>query len=390
MVFRFQGSPDVVWSENSISIRLLWLAILVLGLTLLTGPNFALAGSVENGELARKLEAVIDKAIVDSEAPGAIVGVYMGDFAWTKAVGLANVKDNIPMKTSYLWRIGSVTKTFVATAVLRLCDKKLLSLDDRLAKYRPDFPKADRITVRQLLQHSSGIFSWDEDDAVREAILKHPDQDWSMEKLIQLAAKKPFYFEPGSGFHYSNVGYFLLVPVIEKAAGKSVSEVIKEEIVKPLGLKNTYMPAKPHYKEEIIHGYMTENGVLKDVTDLKFADVINFTVAHTAGGLVSTLEDLKVWSKALASGRLLSQKMHEEQMRVMPSSNYGLGVVIYKDWLGHSGGVAGSMCNVYINPKADATIIQYFNKLDAVNLEQNENDLKALSKALLEMMNVSN
>ena len=98
------------------------------------------------------------------------------------------------MRTSYVRRIGSVTKTFVATAVLRLCDKGLLQIDDRLSRFRPDFPKADQITVRQLLGHSSGIFSWDEDEDTRAAIFEHPEKQWTMEAMIQPAAGKPFYF----------------------------------------------------------------------------------------------------------------------------------------------------------------------------------------------------
>ncbi|MFC1859776.1 serine hydrolase [Thermodesulfobacteriota bacterium] len=110
--------------------------------------------------------------------------------------------------------------------------------------------------------------------------------------------------------------------------------------------------------------------------------------------MVSALADLKVWVKALAAGRLLSERMHKEQLRTIPNpaskgAGYGLGVNSYKGWLGHSGGVAGSMCNVYINPKADVVIIHYFNKLDPLNEKQNATDLKALSDLLLEMMRIT-
>ena len=350
--------------------------------------------SAQDKDMADRLEAALDKAMAASGTPGAIAGVWKGDFAWTRAKGLADVAAGIPMKTSYVWRIGSVTKTFTATAVLRLCDKGKLSLEDRLSRFRPDFPKADKITVRQLLQHSSGIFSWDEDDATREAIIKHPDRDWTMEKMIRLAAGKPFYFEPGSAYHYSNVGYFLLAPIIEKAAGKGVPQVIREEITEPLNLRHTYMPDGPRYKDEVIHGYMNEGDTLVDTTGLRFADVINYDLASTPGGMVSTLADLKVWVKALATGRLLSARMHEEQFRTIPNpgakgAGYGLGVATYHGWLGHSGGVAGSVCNVYTNPKEDTVIIQYFNKLDPVNEEQNAKDLKVMGSLLTEMMQVT-
>ncbi|MBW1945737.1 MAG: beta-lactamase family protein [Deltaproteobacteria bacterium] len=350
--------------------------------------------SAQDKDMAFRLEAALDQAMAASGAPGAIAGVWKGDFAWTSAKGLADVGAGAPMKTSYVWRIGSVTKTFTATAVLRLCDKGMLSLEDPLSRFRPDFPKADKITVRQLLQHTSGIFSWDEDDDTRAAIVKHPDREWTMEKMIRLAAGKPFYFEPGSAYHYSNVGYFLLAPIIEKVTGKGVAQVIREEIADPLNLGHTYMPAGPRYKDEVIRGYMAEGDTLKDTTGLRFADVINYELAHTPGGMVSTLADLKVWLKALATGRLLSARMHKEQFRTIPNpgskgAGYGLGVSTYHGWIGHSGGVAGSMCNVYMNPKEDTVIIHYFNKLDPVNLEQNAADLKALGGVLLEMMRIT-
>ncbi|MFC1515237.1 serine hydrolase domain-containing protein [Thermodesulfobacteriota bacterium] len=360
----------------------------------LAGIGVDTVASAGDQDMTKRLDTAFERAITESEAPGAIAGVWKGDFAWTAAEGLANIEAGTPMRTSYVWRIGSVTKTFVATAVLRLCDKGMLKLDDRLSRFRPDFPKADQITVRQLLQHSSGIFSWDEDEDTRAAIFKHPEKEWTMEAMIQLSASKPFYSEPGAAYHYSNVGYFLLVPIIEQVTGKGVPQVIQEEIAEPLGLQHTYMPDGPRYKDEVIHGYMTEGGALKDTIGMRFADVINYELAHTPGGMVSTLADLKVWVKALATGRLLSAKMHKEQLRTIPNpaskgAGYGLGVSSYKGWFGHSGGVAGSMCNVYVNPKADVVIIHYFNKLHPVDEKQNAADLKALGGVLQEMMRIT-
>ncbi len=327
--------------------------------------------------------------MASSGAPGAIAGVWRSGFAWTAAKGLADTRTGVPMQTSLIWRIGSVTKTFTATVVLRLVDKGKLNLEDRLSRFRPDFPKSERITIRQLLQHSSGIFSWDEDEPTRTAIFQHPDREWTMEKMIRLAAGKPFYFEPGAGFHYSNVNYFLLTSIIEQVTGKRLAQVIREEIAEPLGLRHTYLADGPRYKNEVIHGYMTEGNALKDTTGLRFADVINYDLAAAAGGMVSTLDDLNVWVRALATGRLLSDRMHQEQLRVTPHSTYGLGVATTADgWLGHSGGVAGSMCNVYIHPKTSAVIIQYFNKLNPVDEKLNEADIKALSEALSDTMRI--
>lgn len=367
------------------------LACLFLVPTLMAWPASALASSIEMG-LA--LEKSLTLSMTASGAPGGLAGVWTDDISWSAARGLANVDTQTPIGSTDVWRIGSVTKTFTATAVLRLADKGLLSLDDKLSKYRPDFPKADQISVRQLLQHTSGIFSWDEDDATREAIVNDPDRGWTMETMIELAAQKPFYFEPGQGYHYSNVGYFLLVPVIEQASGKSVAQVIADEITTPLGLKHTYMPESLNYPDQTIHGYQKKDGALQDLTGTGLARVINFDLAHTAGGMVSTVDDLKIWARALATGQLLSPAMHQEQMHTVSSSStsdagYGLGVVTFDGWLGHSGGVAGSMCNMYINPTENRIIIHFFNMLNPVDLQENEADTGALANVLLDMIRIT-
>lgn len=382
----------MIKSRSRTRILFYFLLALVLGLMVTPVSGNAWGASAKDAELTKRLEAITAQAMTDSRAPGCITGVWKGSFVWKRAQGLAEVKNKIPMQIDYIWRIGSVTKTFVATAVLRLCDKGILGLDDRLAKFVPDFPHAEQITIRQLLQHTSGIFSWDEDDDTRNAILAHPDQGWTLEKTIRLAATRPLYFRPGTGYHYSNVGYFLLVPIVEKGTGKSVAQVLREEICQPLGLRNTYLPEGPKYKDEVIHGYMTSKGTLQDTTGWKFADVINYNLAHTAGGLVSNLSDLKVWAEALASGRLLSRRLHEEQIKPVLSggkgAGYGLGVVIYDGWIGHSGGVAGSMCNAYIHPQKHLIIIQYFNKLNPIDLKENSADLEMLGSSLKQIMAV--
>lgn len=365
-------------------------AVLVLGVAFACGPGNAWGAANGKAELVGKLEAIITQAMADSRSPGCITGVWKGGFAWKRALGLAQVANRVPMRLEDIWRIGSVTKTFIATVVLRLCDKKVLSLDDPLAKFVPDFPHADQITVKQLLQHSSGIFSWDEDEATRKAILEYPEQAWTMAKMIRLAAGRPLYFSPGTGHHYSNVGFFLLVPIIEKATGKTVAQVLQEEVCRPLGLNHTWLPQGWTYKGEAIHGYMTSHGKLQDTTGWEFAKVINHDLAHTAGGIVSTLADLKIWAHALASGKLLSARLHREQVTPFvyggKRAAYGLGVVVYKGWIGHSGGVAGSMCNVYIHPGKDLIVIQYFNKLNPVDIQENTADLKVLGSALKKTM----
>jgi len=344
-------------------------------------------------ETQDKLESAVDEALSESGAPGAIAGVWTPEGDWITAKGEANIDTGEPMKTSDRFRIGSITKTFVATIVLTLADDGLMSLDDKLSEYYPDFPKGDEITVRMLLNHTSGIFSWDEDEGIFKRIYEDPGAGWTIEGMIQLALEHPFYFEPGTGQHYSNINYFLLGMIIEEVSGQTLQKAIEERIAEPLGLENTFLPDSPDYEGETVHGYDEVDGELVDVNGSKIEEVISFDLAWAAGGMVTTLDDLKVWAKALATGELLSEEMHKEQMTMVNTTpegspiktGYGLGVNESDVWVGHSGAVVGHMCNMGYFPEMDATIITYFNKLSTSTLEANEADLEAYVKCFIDM-----
>ena len=149
------------------------------------------------------------------------------------------------------------------------------------------------------------------------------------------------------------MGYFLLGEIIEKVTAKPLARVIAEEIAGPLKLQHTYLPEGPRYPDEVIHGYLTEHGALKDVSGLAFAKVINFDLAFSAGGMVSTLGDIQLWLRTLASGKLLSPHMHREQLQIAPHSGkdgtgYGLGS-------GSSPGLAGTQRRAWRAPCATPT-----------------------------------
>ena len=347
-------------------------------------------------ETQDELEAALDEAQSESGVPGVIAGVWTPEGDWIVARGVADVETGEPMKATDIFRIGSITKTFVATVVLTMVDDGLLSLDDRLSEYFPDFPQADEITVRMLLNHTSGISSWDEEEDVFMEIYEDPGAGWTIEGMIQLAAEHPFYFEPGTGQHYSNVNYFLLGMIIEEVSGQTLQKAIEERVTKPLGLRNTFLPDSPDYEGETIHGYDEVDGELVDVTGSGVEEVISYDLAWSAGGMVTTLDDLKVWVKALATGELLSEEMHREQMTIVDitpegspiKAGYGLGVSFSDVWVGHSGAVVGHMCNMGYYPEKDATIITYFNKLSTSSLEANEADLEAYTMCFIDMSRI--
>jgi len=342
------------------------------------------------------LEAVLDETLSETGAPGAIAGVWTPEGDWVVAKGEADIETGEPMRTGDIFRIGSITKTFVATVVLTLADDGMLNLDDRLSEYYPGFPMADEITVRMLLNHTSGIFSWDEVEGIFEEIYRNPDAGWTVEGMIQLAAGRPFYFDPGTGQHYSNINYFLLGTIIEEVTGQTLQKAIEERVTEPLGLENTFLPDSPDYQGQTVHGYEKVDGELVDVTGSKVEEVISYDLAWAAGGMVSTLDDLKVWVKALATGELLGEEMHREQMTMVDTTPegsalktcYGLGVSSSDVWVGHSGAVVGNMCNMGYYPERDTTIITYFNLLSTSSLEANQAELEAYTKCVIDMSRV--
>jgi D-alanyl-D-alanine carboxypeptidase len=342
------------------------------------------------------LQAAVDEALSESGAPGAIAGVWTPEGDWVVAKGEANIETGEPMNTVDIFRIGSITKTFVATVVLTMADDGLLSLDDKLSEYYPDFPRGEEITIRMLLTHTSGIFSWDEDEDVFEELYQDPGAGWTIEDMIQLALEHPFYFDPGTGQHYSNINYFLLGMIIEEVSGQTLQRAIEERTTEPLGLQNTFLPDSPDYEGETIHGYEEVDGELVDITGSEIEEVISFDLAWAAGGMVTTLDDLKVWAKALATGELLSEEMHQEQIAFVDTTpegspiktGYGLGISESDVWVGHSGAVVGHMCNMGYYPEKDTTIITYFNKLSTSTLEANEADLAAYVKCFIDMSQI--
>jgi D-alanyl-D-alanine carboxypeptidase len=342
-------------------------------------------------ETVNKLESATDSAMKETGAPGCIAGVWTPQGSWTTAKGMADTAGGVPMKAGDLMRIGSVTKSFTATTVLILCDEGKLGLEDRLSKFMPSFPRADQVTMRQLLSHTSGIPSWDEDESIRLEV-QAGTGGWTVERLVEWAAGRPFSFEPGTAYQYNNLNYNLLGMIIEQVTGKPAGQVIEEKIADPLGLEHTFMPAAAQAPGETVHGYDGAAGAVQDVTGRPSTGILNYELAGTAGGMISTLEDLHVWARALATGQLLSEKMRlEQQPKPDPAAGapftagYGLGLSLMDVWLGHAGAVSGYSTYMFYYPEQDAVIVTFFNKLSAFDEKANAAEQWAYGKNFVKM-----
>ncbi|WP_188299512.1 serine hydrolase domain-containing protein [Streptomyces sp. CBMA156] len=308
------------------------------------------------------------RAITAAGAVAAIAEIKDGKGTWRGRSGVSDLATNAPVRTDGRFRAGSVTKTFTATTVLQLVGEHRIGLDEPVERYLPGLvPDGARITVRQLLNHSSGLW-----DSTNEKGGLFPDQqdpaairNWldqgGMTRTItpaQVVAASVAHapnFPPGSTFGYSNVNYTLLGMIIEKVTGHGYAQEITARILRPLGLESTYFPGTATgIRGQHAHGYMTvvEGPGPQDVSD---RDVTEASVswANSAGELISTLSDLNRFEQALLGGRLLKPELLREMTTTIPIEvngqptglSYGLGLAKGQlscgPIVGHDGGVSG-------------------------------------------------
>ncbi len=276
-----------------------------------------------------------------------------GRRTWRDAAGVVDLDSGRAVRTDSRFRIGSVTKTFVSTIVLQLADEGRLRLDEPVERYLPGVvPNGGAITLRQLLQHTSGLFDYLEDQrflyhdeaSVRTYLAKGRWTDFRPEQLVAVSAEHAPYFAPGQGWHYSNTNYILTGMIVRKVTGRSWQREVERRILEPLHLDSTSFPgSSPAIPGPHAHGYIQLPEGPADVT------LINPTVADAAGNGISTAADLDRFHAALFGGRLLSPARLAEMTTAVPApmiaAHYGLGLIRYdlpcgEVW-GHTGGIPG-------------------------------------------------
>lgn len=349
-------------------------------------------------DIRQGIQDILDKDRLTYQIPGMEVTIsYPGENSTLDFVsGTTTLSTNIPVQRDNLFQIGSETKSFIAVILLQLEAEGLLSINDKIGKWLPQVASDwKEITIKQLLNHTSGIFNYTEvlDEMVHNDKNLDLKKQWTSYELINLVINKPSYFKPGAGWHYSNTNYVLAGMIIENATGKSVNDEIKTRLTEPLQLTNTYY--LPHlYSEQIMqrmmHGYSSRGyfpNEPKDVTDT------NNSWANAAGAIVSTSHDMAIWFKKLSSGALLPAKQMNELMTLVDKSNgqplpittnqagYGLGVMHDFDTFGnetwwHSGGTLGYSSLMVWLKCSDIVITANINHLSSTR------DIYALTKDL--------
>ncbi len=293
-----------------------------------------------------------------------------GEVLFNGAAGLATLEQQTPLAPTDRFRIASATKTFTATLVLQLVDEGVLSLDDTVADWLDDpvvarIPHVDRITVRQLLNHSSGVYDYFDDDSpfLQDAFFG-PGADWARvwtprELLAYVdGAQHAPSFAPGEGSRYSNTGYVLLGLILEQATGRSYAELLHARITKPLDLKDTFYAATEPVPGGTVDSYHLIEGEPVN------ASAIHLSAMGAAAGIVSTTRDLARFADALFGGELLTPATLEEMLAFVPSDRPGieggLGVMRLQtpagELVGHGGDGPGSTARMFRLPAADLTV----------------------------------
>jgi D-alanyl-D-alanine carboxypeptidase len=316
----------------------------------------------ERDVLSQKLQQILDNQVAQG-APGVTMYIRTADgWTWSGASGFSNLEEQVPMKASDRFRIMSITKAFVATVVLQLAQEGKLGeqgLDTTIDQLLPEniatrVPNCNQITVRHLLNHSSGLFNYiDNERYARETF-----SEGTLDNVIDWAfgeGSKPPSFAPGTRYEYSDTNAIVGELIVQYVTGHPLAYQVRDRILKPLGLKNTYMErieAGAVAGTGFVHGYTVDNKkgntpVTKDVTDS--GDV----VGTGDGGLISNAEDLARFAKGLFTpGTLLNEKFFNQ----MVNFNHHVGLGVFEEptscvraW-GHSGGWHGYYSQMYFIP----------------------------------------
>ncbi len=321
-------------------------------------------------------DRIAAEVIADGDAAGVTVGIARGsDAPFVKAYGNADIAHKTAATRETVYRIGSLTKQFTAAAILQLVEAKKLSLDDDILLYAKVDTGGRIVKLRQLLNHTSGIPSYtDAADFATWSRTPHPPQD-----LVAHAAKMLWEFEPGSRFHYSNTGYVLLGMVIEKVSGQRYADYLRDHVFAPARMTSTRYCDDLTSPERAL-GY-------KDRDDgLVAADPLDLSTPFSAGALCSTVPDLLAWTRALASGKVISAAAFAAMTTPSASAggaDYGMGLVVdqieHHRQVWHNGAINGFWSELHAFPDDHLAIVVLSNaESDAATRISRELSLAAL------------
>jgi len=320
--------------------RIAGLALTLFVLSALAAPAVA-APRADDEALAKRIDAVMSEVYKPGEPGAAVIVRKDGRTIFRKGYGMADLELGVPVEPDMVFRLGSITKQFTAVSVLMLAAEGKLALGDPITKYLPDVPTGGKtITVEHLLTHTSGIKSYTN----MEEWLQMWRKDMTPGEIIGLSKDKPLEFDPGTRWNYNNTGYVILGALIEKVSGETYEGFVTAHIFAPLGMKHShYGNVEPVIPRRVPGYQMGKDGFVN-------APYLSMTQPYAAGSLLSSVDDLAVWSDAVFSGKLVGKEWLDKaftpyRLADGESSGYGYGWFVANDRghlsIEHGGGING-------------------------------------------------
>jgi D-alanyl-D-alanine carboxypeptidase len=370
---------------------------IVLSLLIVFGFNSAaFPQSSALADLRGKLQTKLDEWHKSGKFAGATLGVCPANGkCFSLATGFSDLEAKRQMKPTDIMAAGSVGKTFAAAAALQLVREGKINLDDRVEKYLGNekwfsrLPNAREITVRQLMNHTSGLVRYEFKDQFTKDLTANPDKTWRPEELLSYLFDEKAPFEAGKGWDYSDTNYIVLGMIIEKVTGRKFYDETQRRFLKPLKLGRTF-PQDRRELKNLIPGYAGEKnpfgGKDKVIENGKF--IINPQFEWTGGGFISNSEDLARWAKAMYEGKAFDVSLVPQMLEGVSApmlgkeTKYGLGAIIRPTRVGltygHSGFFPGYMTDMMYFPEHKIAVAVQVNSSVPQNLG------KPLSRVLIE------
>lgn len=333
-------------------------------------PAGALAKQQAAVPLAAQTRAEVQAVLADGTPGVALLVRDARGRTQRIAAGRGRLSPERPLGTNATFRAGSVTKSFVAAAVLKRVDRGDLSVSDSVERWLPGLlPDGKRITVRMLLSHTSGLAEYATNPAVIGELDTDPTHAYGLAELARRAVRLPRTAPPGAKYAYANTNYVLLGRILERVSRRSWTRELQASILRPLKLRHTTTPRTARIAEPFLHGYVpAPNGELLEAT------TINPSFAGSAGTLTSTLSDLATFYRALLGGEILKRPTLREMRKTSKRTTdgavkYGLGLFALKTrcglaW-GHDGELLGTNTFAFSSPRGDRQVVAVFNRAQA-------------------------
>jgi CubicO group peptidase (beta-lactamase class C family) len=288
------------------------------------------AGELEVGSVQARIDRTLASAFHEDGPGAAIIAAKEGEIILRKGYGLADLELGVPVEPHMVFRVASLTKEFTAALILQLVEEGIVSLDDEITDFIPDYPvQGNRVTIEHLLTHTSGIPTFQRVPGFQD----HVRLDHTLDETIAIFAGQPFEFPPGERHSYSSSGYILLGAILERVTGMSYEDLLQERIFDVVGMGSACLGSHDRIIPGRVNGYTVEDGEVIN------SPIVSMTMAFSSGGLMMSVDDLAAWDKALYGDRVLESETREAMWTAHVlengrSTEYGLGWMV-TEFLGH-------------------------------------------------------